>query len=144
MIELKKEIDFVENYISFERRRLSKKVKCFLYALAIAFILELPTDTFGQNQNSTQTHSNLQFGEILGRVTDDKGNPLDFATVKILDKGNIVASGKTDENGNFLIHSLKPGWYNLSVSFYGYYGEEWQGFSWRYELMINYLKTLMF
>ncbi|MGY3053443.1 hypothetical protein ACVWYG_001643 [Pedobacter sp. UYEF25] len=59
-----------------------------------------------------------QSGEIKGKVTDEYSNqPLVGATVKIQ---NLAVSGKTDSLGQYLLKDLKPGVYNLIVSFLGY------------------------
>lgn len=59
-----------------------------------------------------------QKGLIKGKVTDNLSNdPIEFANVFVLgtDKGTI-----TDENGQFEIPGLDPGYYNVQVSFIGY------------------------
>lgn len=81
-------------------------------------LLLLVQVAFGQASN---------VGEIYGRVTDDNGKALDFATVRALEGGIVKGGAKTDENGNFKIKPLAPGKYTVTVSYAGYVGEELQG-----------------
>ena len=101
--------------------QLPKKMKVFLYALAVAFLIELPTEVFAQTPSDTISSNLLQFGEIYGRVTDEKAQPLDFATVQILVKDKIINGAKTDMNGNFRVKNLGPGNYVLKIIYLGYF-----------------------
>ena len=82
--------------------------------LLAVFIL-LSHLSFGQASN---------VGEIYGRVTDDKGQPLDFATVQAFEGGISKGGAKTDMNGNFKIKPLNPGTYSVKVTYAGYVTEE--------------------
>jgi hypothetical protein len=84
----------------------------------LAALLLLVQVAFGQGNSS---------GEIYGRVTDDAGKPLDFATVRALEGGIVKGGAKTDENGNYKIKPLSPGKYTVSVTYAGYVGEDLQG-----------------
>lgn len=106
---------------------LPKKAKVFLYALAIAFFTELPLNVFGQEPQKANQATSIQYGEVYGRVTNENGEPLDFATVRALENGIIKGGAKTDENGNFKINYLKPSEYTIRVTYAGYVGEELQG-----------------
>lgn len=66
-------------------------------------------------------------GEIYGRVTDDKGQALDFATVQAFQGGILKGGAKTDLNGNYSIKPLQPGEYTIKVSFVGMVTEEISG-----------------
>ncbi|MEZ5045497.1 MAG: carboxypeptidase regulatory-like domain-containing protein [Chitinophagaceae bacterium] len=66
-------------------------------------------------------------GEIYGKVTDEKGQPIDFAIVQAFEGGVQKGGAKTDLNGNFRIKPLSPGKYTLRVSYTGYNTEELQG-----------------
>lgn len=59
-------------------------------------------------------------GEIYGRITDEKGQILDFATVQALQGGIIKGGAKSDLNGNYSIKPLTPGTYEIKVSYAGY------------------------
>lgn len=65
-------------------------------------------------------------GEIYGRVVDEKGQPLDFASVQALEGGLTRGGGKTDINGNYKIKPLSPGRYTIKVTFAGYKTQEIQ------------------
>jgi len=54
---------------------------------------------------------------INGIVTDEKGNALTGANVII---EHTFTGTITDQKGEFLIRNIKPGNYNLVVSFLGY------------------------
>lgn len=99
---------------------LSKQAKLFLYALAIAFFTQVPLNVVGQTgQDSTQS-AQSQYGQIRGRVTDEKGNPLDFATVRVLQEGIVKGGAKTDQDGYYMISNLKQGNYLISAILSGY------------------------
>jgi hypothetical protein len=51
----------------------------------------------------------------------------------------VTVATKSEYYFPYLIDTVKK--YNGNITVLGY-GEEWKGFSWRYNLMINYLKTL--
>lgn len=61
-----------------------------------------------------------QGGAIVGRVVDDKNEPLIGAVVQAI-QGGITKSGmSTDENGDYTIKPLDPGRYELKVSYTGF------------------------
>ena len=66
-------------------------------------------------------------GEIYGRVTDEKGEGLDFATVQAFQGGILKGGAKTDLNGNYSIKPLQPGEYTVKISFVGMVTEEISG-----------------
>ncbi len=66
-------------------------------------------------------------GEIYGRVTDEKGQALDFATVQAFQGGILKGGAKTDLNGNYSIKPLQPGEYTIKISFVGMVTEEISG-----------------
>lgn len=62
---------------------------------------------------------------IRGKVQDEKGDPLSFANVQLLNAENQKSIGYavTDSTGNFSVEA-RPGKYVLKVSFIGYDGFE--------------------
>jgi hypothetical protein len=66
-------------------------------------------------------------GEIYGRVTDEKKQGLDFATVTAMEGGVVKGGGKTDLNGNYKIKPLAPGKYDVKVTYTGYKSSTIQG-----------------
>jgi Carboxypeptidase regulatory-like domain/TonB-dependent Receptor Plug Domain len=58
-------------------------------------------------------------GKIKGKVTDESGAPVEFATVVILQNGIIKGGANTDENGEFSIAPVFPGSYEVRASFAG-------------------------
>ena len=65
-------------------------------------------------------------GEIYGRVVDEKGQPLDYASVQALEGGLVRGGNKTDQFGNYKIKPLQPGKYTIKVTFAGYSTQEIQ------------------
>lgn len=54
---------------------------------------------------------------VSGQITDQSGNPLPNAVIRILDQNqNVVGTGATDLNGNYSVGNLAPGTYTVSAS----------------------------
>lgn len=62
-------------------------------------------------------HSKAQTGSITGKVTDEKSEPVSYATVVL--KGTSYGAN-TDEDGSYEIDNIPAGDYTLSVSYVGY------------------------
>ena len=58
-------------------------------------------------------------GKLKGRVTDESGAPVEYATVVILQNGVIKGGANTDENGEYSIAPVSPGTYEVRASFAG-------------------------
>ncbi len=57
-----------------------------------------------------------QAGQVAGTVTSSQGTPVAGATVVALDaNGNVGNTGSTDANGNFQLHTLAAGTWQLVV-----------------------------
>lgn len=77
----------------------------------VSFLLVIANMAWAQGNNT---------GEIYGRVIDENGKPLEFASVQAM-QGDITKGGKkTDLEGNYSIKPLSPGKFNLKVTFAGY------------------------
>lgn len=65
---------------------------------------------------------NLEAQEIVGKVTDEKGEYIFFATAALFSTSDssIVSASSTDENGYFEIRKIKDGNYYLEVSMLSY------------------------
>lgn len=57
--------------------------------------------------------------ERSGRVTDDKGHPVEFATVVLLSNGKQIAAGVTDSTGRFSL-SIDDGKYRMIIRHLAY------------------------
>ncbi|HRI60216.1 MAG TPA: carboxypeptidase regulatory-like domain-containing protein [Saprospiraceae bacterium] len=57
---------------------------------------------------------------LQGKVTDDKGEGLIGATVKVLKGADIVRGTITDYDGNFRVSPLDPGTYDVEISYTGF------------------------
>jgi len=56
-------------------------------------------------------------GKLMGRVTDEKGNPIKFANILI----NESDSGtQTHSQGKYRINQIQPGFYSITCSMVGY------------------------
>lgn len=58
-------------------------------------------------------------GKLRGTVTDDAGEPVPFATVKIIQNGIIKGGANTDSEGKYSIIAISPGTYDVEASFAG-------------------------
>lgn len=64
-----------------------------------------------------------QTGEVSGRVVDERGEGVPFASVAVEQDGSVIRGSQSDFDGNFLIRPINPGRYDLRVSFVGYQTE---------------------
>ena len=52
-------------------------------------------------------------GKLAGKVTDEKGNPIPFANITIMDGETLVSGMMTKENGSYFIINITPGVYDV-------------------------------
>lgn len=61
--------------------------------------------------------ADMQYGEVRGHITDDKGEPVPFANIvvirDIVGKERTSKGTKADANGLYVLRGLTPGVYNL-------------------------------
>lgn len=57
---------------------------------------------------------------VSGRVLDEEGIGLDYASIVAVQDGIVKGGGKTDQNGYYRIKPLAPGTYELRVNYVGY------------------------
>ena len=61
------------------------------------------------------------FSQLKATITDELGNPLEYATAALYDNNGTLVSGVVSQtNGVVKINNIKTGKYNLEVSFIGY------------------------
>lgn len=98
---------------------MSKKVKKFLYALAICF---LPFTALTSASLLIPTEANAQEnpGGLDGKIFNDKGEPLPFAVIIVEQDGIQKKVTKSDINGNYKLKPLAKGYYTLKVERLGY------------------------
>ncbi|MEK1833442.1 carboxypeptidase regulatory-like domain-containing protein [Priestia megaterium] len=54
---------------------------------------------------------------ISGTVTDEQGNPIENATVRVVDQNEtVLGTALTDQNGNYVISNLPPGSHTIIVT----------------------------
>ncbi|HEX2523547.1 MAG TPA: carboxypeptidase-like regulatory domain-containing protein, partial [Terriglobia bacterium] len=62
-----------------------------------------------------------ELATITGTVADATGGIIGNADVIVMNQGtNIASTGRTDENGRYVVRSLKPGLYTMTVSAPGF------------------------
>lgn len=105
-------------------KTISKKLKMFLYALFSVFLVQMNEGAFAQTISETTIQNKEESCTIYGRITDEKGQSLEFATVMVIQDGIIKGGTKTDFNGYYTIYPLLKGTYNLKVSYIGLETEE--------------------
>ena len=67
-------------------------------------------------------------GGVYGTIIDDKGEPIPFANVAILQAGQVVTGSTTDFDGKYKIKSIKPGNdYTIKASSVGFTAQERTG-----------------
>ena len=57
---------------------------------------------------------------IRGFIEDGTGEPAIFATVKVIQNGNVIGGMQTDFDGNYELKNLQKGMYDLEVNYVGY------------------------
>jgi hypothetical protein len=102
------------NFIFKTIRNMYKKI---FYVLGIVIF----TLTYGYSQNAT----------LKGKVTDEKGTPVDYANVKIMQEGSLITGSTTGEDGSFTIKPIPTGTFDLVVSFVGCQEKKIVGISFR-------------
>jgi outer membrane receptor protein involved in Fe transport len=76
--------------------------------IALLVLLITPFSAFSQN------------GKITGKLTDNKKNPLAYATVSVLNvDSGVINGGISEENGSFIINNLANGKYVLRITALG-------------------------
>ncbi len=55
-------------------------------------------------------------GSLRGKVTDEKGNPLPFINIVILNGDRKVGGASSDDDGNYVIKPINPGKYDVVAS----------------------------
>ncbi len=84
---------------------LSKMKK--LNLLILALLISVIQSVFGQ-------------GSLRGKVTDEKGNPLPFVNILVLNGKIQIGGANSSDDGTFVIKPILPGKYDVVASFIGY------------------------
>ena len=128
-------ISFENQSVKEALNKLKKQENCFLiYAddeisnrivnqkFEKALLGEIVKKIWGKSNMTLKASGNtiriisVQTGNLKGRVTDENGNPVPFASVFLQ---NTTYGAQTDGNGNFSF-SAPPGEYSLAISMLGY------------------------
>lgn len=91
--------------------------------LTISILLFSLSNLLAQGPNREQMPAN---GIISGTVVDDKGNPVEYATVSLVSMrdSSLLTGGITDSKGQFKLSELKLGVYILNIKFLGFETKE--------------------
>ncbi len=73
-----------------------------------------------KQKKTSDTLSSKFTGGISGKVIDETKQGIINATVLVIQHGALIDGSVTDTNGNFNINSIRPGTYDLSISYIGY------------------------
>lgn len=91
--------------------------KKIFYVLGIVTLIM----SYGYSQNAT----------LKGTITNDQGQPLDYATVKLMQEGSLLLGTTTDENGSYTIKPIPTGQFDLEVTYVGCQTKKVTGISFR-------------
>jgi len=90
------------------------------FKIKLLFIIILNSFIFVNFAQSQPTPSEKEF-KVSGTVAEENTQlPLGFATVQLIQEGQIVDGVETDDDGNFTIFIDKKGDYKLKISYIGY------------------------
>jgi hypothetical protein len=64
-------------------------------------------------------HSQSDAGKVKGKITDETGTVLEYATVKAYQNGVFVRGTNADDNGEYSLSPLSPGTYVLKATYAG-------------------------
>ncbi|MGE5352658.1 MAG: TonB-dependent receptor domain-containing protein [Acidobacteriota bacterium] len=95
------------------------------FCVTVTFILfiSLFTSTFAQPGGRRGGQDEASGGSITGKVIDSQaGKAVEYASVVLFKAsgGKQINGAITDPNGNFEIKGVKPGKYNIAISFIGF------------------------
>jgi hypothetical protein len=107
--------------------KLTNKLKRFLYAVASVFLFNMPIVLFAQTSQDSNILSNENKVVLKGKVIDEKGKPMEFATVKLVQDGILKGGAKTNLKGEFIINNITSGFYDVIVTYTGYETKEING-----------------
>ncbi len=97
-------------------------MKSILLSICIALFSVGEADADDKTHSYT-SGSELADGKVIGKIIDATNQqPVDYATVTIksMEDTSFITGGLTADGGNFKVADLKPGKYEVIVSFMGY------------------------
>jgi hypothetical protein len=101
--------------------KIPQKLKVFLYSLAMAFLINIPLDTFAQTNIDTTISQTQPYAEISGYVSDEKGKPIKNAIIQIFDtKGKSLEAVNSDKRGYYRIQAIPFGEHKIVTSKIGF------------------------
>ncbi|MBT4332168.1 MAG: carboxypeptidase regulatory-like domain-containing protein, partial [Candidatus Cloacimonetes bacterium] len=86
----------------------------------LILIIILFTSLLAETKNNKAKKTTEPTGKLAGQVTDEKGNPVQYANVSVLSGKNKVTGKQTKENGSYLIIGITPGEYDVLCTRTGY------------------------
>ena len=89
-------------------------------------------------------HFQYGFSQLKAIITDELGNPLEYATAALYSNDGTLVSGVVSQtNGVVEINNIKTGEYNLEVSFIGYEVYKIANFSYKKTLDLGVIKLTL-
>jgi len=94
--------------------------------LLVIVLLSFNFNIMAQRPGGGQGRDMPKIGVLSGTVSDDQGNPIEYATVSLfsLRDSKLVTGGITDVKGNFRIKEIKLGAYKVKIKFIGFNTKE--------------------
>jgi len=84
-----------------------------ILTLLLIILLFTCTNLLGEPKGKISKKASDATGKLAGEVTDDKGTPIPFANITVLDGDVIVIGKKTKKNGKYLIVKIPSGIYDV-------------------------------
>jgi len=84
-----------------------------IFTLLLIILLFTCTSLLGEPKNKLSKKASKATGTLTGKVTDDKGNPIPSANIKVMDGETLITGKKTNNNGLYMIINITPGVYNV-------------------------------
>ena len=104
----------------YHPNELSQKLKKFLYVLVVVFLPFVPYTSDGQIETEDQIENDIKITAIKGKLVDENGHPIPYASINIFEQGVLKGYDKTDFNGNYKVKLSRSGTYDLKISSVGY------------------------
>ncbi len=118
----------VRNQQLYKLPSLNTQLRKFLYAFALIFLPFIAIPSTAQIKPNSLKDNYFQIsGAIKGKILDDKGNPVPFASLGVFQHGVLKGQSKTNLNGKFVIKPLTCGTYSLRISSVGFVKTELKG-----------------
>jgi hypothetical protein len=99
-------------------RATPSRVHCIgLLFLVLSFVFVSPGRAQAQAASGSTSNATAPTGSIAGKVSEKHGGPLAGARVSVSNmKTGVASSVATDVSGQFMVESLSPGAYKVTIT----------------------------